>query len=276
MSIQENLDKVKIKGSPFDEELPDFSNTANETKRFITGLRKLDNPGYVCFDIETGENNRSELFKPEFKQPRITASGKPHASDKSIEDQLSEWKDKTPLSATTGMILAIGYNIDSKVIIHTLVPSEKDNVLFHQTERSLIEDFWKFYTSWKQQRKSIWGFNIKSFDLPFIAQRSFFHGIEVPIKNWQSWNLEVNDLKEIWQCGRSWQEGTISFDNLCKYMGLEPKIDNGTNFAKNFLNQETRHLAISYLEDEMIKQGQLAEKFGAKRKVEIGGNTLAQ
>ena len=253
------------------EDLPNFDSTAEATDYYRpTKLSMPNSGGYVCFDIETGENPRSELFIPEFKQPRITKDGKPHASDKSIDEQLAEWKDKTPLSATTGMILAIGYNEDTRV---TLVTNQQVNL---EGERNLLIGFWMSWRLWKQERKSIWGFNIKSFDLPFIAQRSFFHGIEVPIKNWQSWNLEVNDLKEIWQCGRSWQEGTISFDNLCKYMGLEPKIDNGTNFAKNFLNQETRHLAISYLEDEMIKQGQLAEKFGAKRKVEIGGNTLAQ
>lgn len=270
--LPENLNEALNTDIPIDTTdqglLPDFESPNkiqdSEYWRKQTGTvmrGKDDFPGYVCFDIETGENERSHIFKPQFKEPRITAKGAPYASDKSIEDQLIEWSDKTSLSATTGMILAIGFNENSKVDI---LLNREANL---QGEKELLAAFWHLYDYWKKERKSIWGFNIKSFDLPFITQRSFIHGLEVPIKEWQPWNLEVNDLKEIWSCGKSWQDGgSISFDNLLKVMGLEPKIDNGKNFASNFLNQTNRHLALAYLEDEMIKQGQLAEMFGAKRK----------
>ena len=51
------------RGASFNEELPDF----NKEPEYFRKSNKSE-PGYVCFDIETGENPRSELFKPEFKQ----------------------------------------------------------------------------------------------------------------------------------------------------------------------------------------------------------------
>lgn len=247
---------------PRDEGFPEFANTAEATQYYRPDQGKRSGePGYVCFDIETGQAPNAEDFQPTWKQPRRNKDGSIHASDKSLDEQENEWREKTPLDAKTGMILAIGHNIDSKV---TLELNESANL---EGEKGLLMAFWNAYSSFRIQRKSIYGFNIKSFDLPFIAQRSFIHGLEVPIKDWRPWNLDFNDMKEMWSCGKDWQSGgSISFDNLCKVFGLEPKINNGKMFATNFLNQNTRHEAIAYLEDEMIKQGQLAEKFGAKRK----------
>lgn len=247
-------------GAPFDEPLPDFGNTSEATQYYRKDSNKSE-PGYICFDIETGTSPNAEDFQPVWKQPRRNKDGSIHASDKSLDDQENEWREKTPLDAKTGMILAIGYNIDGQVYIFTNHSADLGG------ERFILEKFWNDYNEYKKQRKSFWGFNIKNFDFPFIAQRSYIHKIKVPIKDWRPWNLEVNDMKEIWSCGKSWQDGgAISFDNLCKVMGLEPKINNGKMFATNFLNQSTRHEAIAYLEDEMIKQGKLAEMFGAKRK----------
>ena len=241
------------------KDFPEFANTATATQYYRRD--KSANPGYVCFDIETGKSPDAEKFQPVWKQPRRNKDGSIHASDKSLDEQENEWLDKTPLDAKTGMILAIGYNVDGIV---TLRFNDSANL---SGEEILLREFWNNYSSWRTLRRSIWGFNIKSFDLPFIAQRSFIHDMEVPIKDWRPWNLDFNDMKEIWSCGKSWQDGgAISFDNLCKVFGLEPKINNGKMFAANFLNQNSRHEAIAYLEDEMIKQGQIAEKFGAKRK----------
>ena len=56
------------------EDLPNFDSTAEATDYYRpTKLSMPNSGGYVCFDIETGENPRSELFKPKFKQPKITS-----------------------------------------------------------------------------------------------------------------------------------------------------------------------------------------------------------
>jgi len=57
------------------------------------------------------------------------------------------------------------------------VASKKVDVIFSKDEAELIRKFWEYY----MRATTVIGYNIKKFDLHFVAIRSLKHGIELPV-----------------------------------------------------------------------------------------------
>lgn len=98
-------------------------------------------------------------------------------------------------------------------------------------EKQIIENFFKY-----SQLRTLIGYNIKGFDLPFIIKRALYLGIKIPWnlrifgkKPWEIWNIV--DLAEAARYELKFWGSMISLDLLCKSMGIvSPKeewIDGG-------------------------------------------------
>lgn len=75
--------------------------------------------------------------------------------------------ETTGLDPFTHRIIGVGvFNINSKTV----------DVKFSKDESELIRTFWDYY----MRATTIIGFNIKRFDIHFVAIRSLKHGIELP------------------------------------------------------------------------------------------------
>jgi len=71
--------------------------------------------------------------------------------------------------------------IDSRVVAIGVRHLEKDLIFDDADEKELLERFWD---KWREitggdKHYGIVGFNIKNFDLPFIVNRSFIHGVTI-------------------------------------------------------------------------------------------------
>ncbi len=121
----------------------------------------------LVFDFETRKSPNADMFKPEFKAPRITKDGKPHASDKTEEEQYQAWAEGCALNYRTAEICMMGY-----ISTHDL---EDDNpVIVTGTEREIIDAFWDLYASHDQYITS----NGEEFDFPMVKVRSWTHRIK--------------------------------------------------------------------------------------------------
>lgn len=93
------------------------------------------------------------------------------------------------------------------------------------TEKEMIEQFFALteYTDWKKILPNILcGFNIKSFDIPFIVKRWLFHWVRVPeyikVFGKKPWDMEnIKDLYDIYK--HTWFK-SCSLDTLCKFLSI--------------------------------------------------------
>jgi hypothetical protein len=174
----------------------------------------------------------------------------------------SDITDKAALSAVTGQVVAIGY-LGKKETIHVAI----DGV----SERALLAQFWKTYQVARKTNRPMVGFNIKAFDVPFLAQRSWSLGIEVPpsiLTPTCYLDSMFVDLMDRWKCGvRGWgQSGHGTLDAVCKSCGLSSKPSDctGAQFAGMLWSDEPgqRESAIGYLENDLRMTAELAERLG--------------
>jgi hypothetical protein len=166
------------------------------------------------------------------------------------------------LCAITGQVCAIGYQgIQQK--LHLAV----GNV----TEKQLLIQFWKIYQEKRKERRSMVGFNIKAFDVPFICQRSWILGVDVPSTiTTPTGYLDSTfvDLAEIWKAGNrgAWgKPGMGSLDVICRAMGIKGKPDDCQGaefFQKLHGTPEERAIAEAYLSGDLRMVVEIAERFG--------------
>ena len=205
----------------------------------------------LVFDIET-----RPLPLPFLEEngllPEITAPGNYKDPDKIaayIAEKKLEAIDGCALSAITGEVCAIGMNRNGNTF--TLM------ALGQVTEADLLKTFWHEATQTLRSGKLI-GFNIKSFDLPFLLRRSWVHGIAHPAIFVDRYFLgtAVWDLRETWQLGDRQAPGNL--DKVCRVLGLGAKNGDGANFWK--LLRDDPKKAEGYLVNDMKLTVALAER----------------
>lgn len=168
------------------------------------------------------------------------------------------WEDivgRAALSSTTGRVLAIGYR-GEKVMIDSVADRE---------ERDLLARFWRQFLRCRESGRKMVGYNIAGFDVPFLAQRSWILGVQVPPSVFTpgGWlDSTFVDLMRAWSAGA--RNGFAKLDIVCRACGIGGKTEgiSGADFAGLFLDPESRHVAIEYLERDLEMTAGLAERFG--------------
>jgi hypothetical protein len=170
--------------------------------------------------------------------------------------------DDAALSAITGQVVAIGYQ-GKKETLHCAI----DGI----TEFQLLTQFWKVYQQGRAERRPLVGFNIKAFDVPFIAQRSWMLGIEVPATITTATGYldpVFVDLAERWKVGNrgAWgKPGHGTLNTIAKALGLRGKSDEceGKDFARMLYGTpEERAKALTYLSRDVDAVVEIAARLG--------------
>ena len=254
----------------------------------------------IIFDIETGPLPLEQIKRilPPFDRTTLGAEPKPFdpsavklgntkdekliadkiaaAKAKHESDSVSWWQsaekaepdywaaieERAALSSITGQVLAIGYSGQAQQI-HTV----GDGV----QESALLAHFWGIYKKARAAHRKLIGFNSKGFDIPFLVQRSYILGVDVPAMILTPTGyLEATfvDLADIWKAGnRGWGEkGFGSLDTIAKALGVGSKLPGvtGADFARLFNSTDPaeRQLALDYLSADLAITRAVAERFG--------------
>jgi hypothetical protein len=166
----------------------------------------------------------------------------------------SDVKSKAALSALTGQVLAIGYKSEKGVTL--------DCVSGVRKESAILTAFWFQYERMRQSDRHLVGFNIREFDIPFIAQRSVINDIAVP-KTLLAQNKWLDsifvDLRDRWGFGGRPSGSLDAISRACG-TGAKPEGLNGGMFHTLYANPETREQAIEYLENDLEMTFALASK----------------
>jgi DNA polymerase elongation subunit (family B) len=204
----------------------------------------------IIFDIETGPLPINELVIPPFDPSQVKLGNIKNPDliaekiQKAEENHVTDYIKNAALDALSGQVLCIGYRLERDE--PAILSSDADG------EAAMLRQWWELLNTWERQPRLI-GFNVKSFDLPFLIKRSWKHRITPPywIRNGRYWNDLIVDLREVWQLGDNRAHGSLGA--ISRHLGLGEKTGNGADFAN--LWKTNRQAAIEYcLQDVKLTQ----------------------
>ena len=198
----------------------------------------------IVFDIETSglpEADQLETFQPVFEpDARLKDAAKIEAS---ITEKREAWLETAALHAERSRVLCIGMTSEGQVSI------------LEGDEKPMLEQVWRNFDS----SNALWiGHNIKGFDVPYLARRSYIQGVKVPLGLMDGRYLSRRfiDTMEVWGAGE--RGARISLDNLSRALGVGKKSGSGKDFAA--LYRSNREEALAYLRQDLALAAACAKK----------------
>jgi len=219
--------------------------------------------GPLFFDIETGPRPEEELKQlyhektlDEFADGCDKRWKAETVAQKFDEYKASAWQEfvrRAALSATTGRVLLIGLIRDG-----LFIPLGDDS------EAENIGQFWSLVEDAIATKTRIIGHNSHSFDLPFLARRSWLLGVPIPreVRQGRYWHPLFVDTMDAWQFGA--REYT-SLNDIGRFFGVGQKTEgfDGKDFAKFWFGSPAeRQQAIAYNETDLRLTAAIAAKMG--------------
>lgn len=148
---------------------------------------------------------------------------------------------KGALDALTGRIVCIGLLFDDGQQISEAPIAELD-------ERRLLERFW---TSLGEADVLV-GHNLLEFDLPFIRQRSWIHGIH-PSRQIDLRKYYTADLVDTMQVWNNWApKKGATLENLATALGCGAKAGHGTDVAQWWASRDLASIVKYCMQDVWV------------------------
>ena len=171
------------------------------------------------------------------------------AYEKAKLDYQAKIVSKAALNALCGRVVAIG-----------IKDGEEEKILCG-AEAYIIGEFWKIFQT---SEKTFAGWNINSFDIPFLVRRSWKNAIPIPnVFNGRFICPKFIDLMEKFACGEYGYK--LSLDNAARFLGVPGKYEgdcSGDTFAEKFLSEDpvAHKEAEEYLKCDLRAAWAVAER----------------
>lgn len=201
------------------------------------------------FDLKIDDERGHDLFIRKWE------SMKKYDSDWNREvDEV--YTDKAPLIPEYGKIICMSFGMfkDGQKNIMTLIEDE---------EEVLIKRMVRIFERAKETNRTFCGFNIKSFDLPFIVKKIHKYGFDVPLSlnfnGLKPWEIMIKDLSEIW---RGIGKTNASLDEVTYELGIpSPKtIMKGEDVHFYYWSKKDTKSITAHCEQDVDAAILLAEK----------------
>ena len=221
-------------------------------------MTEYENDKLIYFDIETEPREMSDILAiaGEFDPASVkTGNYGPEKSREKIDKARSEYADnlfeRAPLDARLGKVLAIGY-LDREYNAF-FCPSLEE-------ERERLDGFWSLWRNARHSGHTFVGWNIHSFDLPFLIRRSWWQGVLVPGEltrltgnGFRSYPGTI-DLCRVWTGD---PREHCKLDDVARFFGLPGKRMKGADFwrqwRKGGIDREEAEAYLRYDDVESLK-----------------------
>jgi hypothetical protein len=203
---------------------------------------------------------------PDKAKAKIAEAERAHAElvanfDLALAAHEHKFLSKAALSPLTGRVRAIGYLSSLGVRIGAwdggLKPKD-----WHRSEGDVLQGFWdQWVTIGCGAGGRMIGHSIASFDLPFVARRSWFLGVPVPPDVFDSRGYAHRtflDLMDRYRCGN--RADYISLGELSVRLGGPAKNGDGAMFGEIW--QSDRKQALDYLTNDLAMTLHCARRMG--------------
>jgi hypothetical protein len=212
------------------------------------------------FDLETVPlpTDQLEALLPDFDMESVKVGnlGQQKAEEKIAKAEREHFQNfyrKAALSPLTGQIAMIG-----------LRDEDRTARILEGSEPEIIQEWLNLFDA--EGSKHFIGFNIASFDIPFLIRRAWFHRIKVPYGLVRGRYLTglLTDLLELWNLSeRGSERFPVSLDDLGRYFGCGFKTGSGAQFHELLRYQPDE--ARTYLLNDLELTWKIAEAMGAIR-----------
>jgi predicted PolB exonuclease-like 3'-5' exonuclease len=233
-------------------------------------ITRYDIENGIIIDIETvPEFSSFEECKKQ--KPALAASFQKRAkwyADNEYRCDLTDellskiYFEKSPLYSEYGKIVVIscgGFKDDE---VATISFSSEDN------EAQILNDFYSFFYKklLKNSNTCIVGYNINTFDIPFIIKRSFVNNIaKIPpifrIFDKKPWELSAKfkDIFVLWQMNT---RNFVSLDAVASCLGLETHKDtmDGSMVGSTFYIDNNLEKIVNYCEMDVVLTGKVMKR----------------
>jgi hypothetical protein len=177
----------------------------------------------LFFDIETYSQDEAAILPllPPFDRDNVKVGN--YGSEKALEkikkaeaDHREDWLAKAALNPVTGRVVVFGWMVDEG---HGSIVD-----LVGGNEVKLLTDAWQILADELRSGGEVVGFNIKSFDLPFMIKRSWILKVCIPpdirykYKGRSYWHESIIDLRDEWTFGERYGEGKL--EDIARWMGV--------------------------------------------------------
>jgi predicted PolB exonuclease-like 3'-5' exonuclease len=224
----------------------------------------------IIIDIET-VSEFSSFEECKEKKPALAASFQKRAkwyADNEYRTELTDellskiYFEKAPLYSEYGKIIVIscgGFKDDE---VATISFSSEDN------EAEIINNFFTFINKKLQKTPTscIVGYNINTFDVPFIIKRAFINNIlQIPtifkIFDKKPWELSVKfkDIFLLWQMNT---RNFVSLDAVASCLGLEThkNVMDGSMVGSTFHIEKDLNKIVKYCEMDVVLTGKVMKR----------------
>jgi uncharacterized protein YprB with RNaseH-like and TPR domain len=202
---------------------------------------------FLMFDIET---EQGPLFEIEgFLKPVIPTKTAEKKGQEAVKDYIEQGKAKQLEKAALSPLLGRVFSV-------CIADAEKSFTVISTVEHDedyCIRVLFQVLTDAYRQNRIAIGWNVKSFDLPFIVRRALVLGIPIPPQLRPTgaarffWPDYIRDLREIWSAGEYGQVSG-SLDDLALAMGMQTKPFAGADYAKTYRENPEQARLYSMLE----------------------------
>ena len=199
----------------------------------------------TVFDIET--RAQADLDLREIWNEALASVPANYKDEAKIQAKAQEIFDnlveKAALSALTGEVCAIGY---------TEAKTGQINLIHGKPEAEILTEFFKAISQNGALNSYLIGFNSKNFDVPFLLQRAWKLGLQIPqgITDTSTGRLRLSamniDLMESFNFGA---KAFVSLDKVAKFFGVGEKTGNGAQFWE--LYKTDKEAALAYLTNDV-------------------------
>ena len=223
----------------------------------------------IVFDVETGPLAESELsaLLPPFDPAEVkTGNLKDPAqiAEKLADAEVNHRRnffENAALDPLTGRVVAIGMLVfDELSEAGPAMDSGECVIIGHDDEARTLREFWRYTQAEMGRMNPMIGFNIFTFDLPFLFRRSWKQRVPIPfgIRRGRYWGDQVIDLRDAWQLGDRQARGSL--DSIAKHLGVGAKNSDGKAFAE--LWRSDRAKAEAYLRNDLELTAKIAHAIG--------------
>lgn len=216
-------------------------------------------PASVKYGVTKDEAKRAAKLQDCIEKHEAAVADYEAKAAKEEADYWQEVVDRAALSALTGRVLAIGYGNETQCTVDHIDSEKRAG-----DEAAILAHFWSKFVERQKSRQKMIGFNIKTFDVPFIAQRSFILGVDVPEGymegDWPSKTFV--DLNTRWMAGSRGFNGNLDEISRACGVGQKPEGVSGALFYELYGKPETRSIALDYAINDVVLTRAIAMRIG--------------
>lgn len=227
---------------------------------FAFNPASVPHPGeFDPMKVKVGNLKDQSKIDAKIDEARVAHKSAVDTYDQTLQlAQQNHWTsilDAAALTALTGEVLAIGYLGAKEIIDHQGKFGEKQ----------ILTRFWAQFLNCRNAGRTLVGWNIEGFDIPFLCQRSAILGVPVPDKVFSETSylsLQFIDLMKRWI--RPNRQGGVKLDTVARAMGFQGKPNGITGGMFHEFFRSDRDKALGYLSNDLRMVVQVGSRLGVR------------